>query len=70
MTEKQVADVSYNLGFSLLWMLADIVRMLLSALAIALSALYGFTNDRATKLFTAALIVLAALVRSEERRGG
>ena len=64
MTGDQVADVSYNLGFSLLWMLADIVRMLLSALAIALSALYGFTNDRATKLFTAALIVLAALVLS------
>lgn len=64
MTKEQVADVVYNLGCSLLWMFADILRMLLSAFAIALAALAGFTNDRATKLFTAALLVLAALVLS------
>lgn len=55
-------DVSYNLGNSVLWMLADILRMLMPAVGIVITALVCFTNERATKIFTAVLFVLVTLV--------
>lgn len=62
MPEELYYNWTYNLGMSFLWMLTDIVRMLLPAVGIIFTALACFTNDRATKIFTAVLIVLVALV--------
>ncbi len=62
MTDEQFNDVIYNMGMTSLWMLTDILRMMLPSIAIIVAALAGFVSDRSTKVFTAVLIVLAALV--------
>lgn len=65
MTDKQYNNVIYNMGMTSLWMLADILRMMLPSIAIIVAALIGFAYDTSTKVFTAVLIVLAALVINE-----
>lgn len=62
MTDEQYNNVIYNMGMTFLWMLADILRMILPAIAIIVAALVGFAYDTSTKIFTAVLTVLVALV--------
>lgn len=62
MTDEQYYDVIYNLGMTFLWMLVDILRMMLPSIAIIVAAIVGFAYDTSTKVFTAVLIVLAAMV--------
>lgn len=56
---------SVNMGMTALYMLADILRMVLPSIAIIITALVGFTNDRSTRLFTGVLTVLIVLALNE-----